>query len=159
VEIYQNPTAGAVKYNVPVNLTDDVKTYGAAFGLDYLFGKFNVSGNVSYNKISDIPTNFINTFNTPELRYNFGFGNKDIVKNVGFNVQYRWQEKFNWNSTFGSGEVPSFGTLDGQISLKVPSINSTFKIGGSNLLNKYYSTSFGNPMVGAMYYTSITFNP
>jgi outer membrane receptor protein involved in Fe transport len=159
VEIYQNPTAGAVKYNVPVNLTDDVKTYGAAFGLDYLFGKFNLSGNVSYNKISDIPTNFINTFNTPELRYNFGFGNKDIVKNVGFNLQYRWQEKFTWNSTFGSGDVPAFGTLDGQISLKVPSINSTLKFGGSNLLNKYYSTSFGNPMVGAIYYTSITFNP
>lgn len=159
VEIYQNPLATAVKFNVPVNLTDDVKTYGGAFGLDYVFGKYNLSGNVSYNKISDIPTNFINTFNTPEVRYNFGFGNREIVKNVGFNLQYRWQEKFTWNSTFGSGDVPAFGTLDGQISLKVPSINSTLKFGGSNLLNKYYSTSFGNPMVGAIYYTSITFNP
>jgi outer membrane receptor protein involved in Fe transport len=159
VEIYQNPTASAVKYNVPVNLTEDVKTYGAAFGLDYLLGKFNVNGNVSYNKISDIPSSFINTFNTPELRYNIGFGNKDIVKNIGFNVQYRWQEKFTWASTFGTGEVPAFGTLDGQVSFKIPSINSTLKFGGSNLLNKYYSTSFGNPMVGAMYYTSITFNP
>lgn len=159
VEIYQNPTSGAIKYNVPVNLTDDVKTYGGAVGLDYLFGNFNLSGNVSYNKISDIPTNFINTFNTPEIRYNFGFGNKEIVKNVGFNFQYRWQDKFNWNSTFGSGEVPAFGTLDGQFSFKIPSINSTLKVGGSNLLNKYYTTSFGNPMVGAIYYTSITFNP
>ncbi len=159
VEIYQNPLATAVKFNVPVNLTDDVKTYGGAFGLDYILGKYNLSGNVSYNKISDIPANFINTFNTPELRYNFGFGSREIFKNIGFNVQYRWQEKFTWNSTFGSGDVPAFGTLDGQVSFKVPSINSTIKFGGSNLLNKYYSTSFGNPLVGAVYYTSITFNP
>jgi outer membrane receptor protein involved in Fe transport len=159
VEIYQNPLATAVKFNVPVNLTEDVKTYGAAFGLDYILGKYNLSGNVSYNKISDIPANFINTFNTPELRYNFGFGNREIVKNVGFNLQYRWQERFTWNSTFGSGDVPAFGTLDGQVSFKIPSINSTLKFGGSNLLNKYYSTSFGNPLVGAVYYTSITFNP
>lgn len=159
VEIYQNPLATAVKFNVPVNLTEDVKTYGGAFGLDYILGKYNLSGNVSYNKISDIPANFINTFNTPELRYNFGFGNREIFKNVGFNLQYRWQEKFTWNSTFGSGDVPAFGTLDGQISFKIPSINSTLKFGGSNLLNKYYSTSFGNPLIGAVYYTSITFNP
>lgn len=159
VEIYQNPLATAVKFNVPVNLTEDVKTYGAAFGLDYILGKYNLSGNVSYNKISDIPANFINTFNTPELRYNFGLGNREVFKNVGFNVQYRWQEKFTWNSTFGSGDVPAFGTVDGQISFKIPSINSTLKFGGSNLLNKYYSTSFGNPLVGAVYYTSITFNP
>jgi outer membrane receptor protein involved in Fe transport len=159
VEIYQNPLATAVKFNVPVNLTEDVKTYGAAFGLDYILGKYNLSGNVSYNKISDIPANFINTFNTPELRYNFGLGNREVFKNVGFNVQYRWQDKFTWNSTFGSGDVPAFGTVDGQISFKIPSINSTLKFGGSNLLNKYYSTSFGNPLVGAVYYTSITFNP
>ena len=159
VEIYQNPLATAVKFNVPVNLTEDVKTYGGAFGLDYILGKYNLSGNVSYNKISDIPANFINTFNTPELRYNFGFGSREVFKNVGFNLQYRWQEKFTWNSTFGSGDVPAFGTLDGQVSFKIPSINSTLKFGGSNLLNKYYSTSFGNPLVGAVYYTSITFNP
>ncbi len=159
VELYQNPTSSAVKFNVPVNLADDVKTYGAAFGLDYIFGKFNASGNVSYNKISDIPTNFINTFNTPEVRYNLGVGNRELLKNLGFNVQYRWQDRFTWNSSFGSGDVPSFNTVDAQVSFKVPSINSILKIGGSNILNKYYSTSFGNPMVGAIYYTSISFNP
>ena len=159
VEIYQNPMATAVKFNVPVNLTDDVKTYGGAFGLDYMFGKFNATGNVSYNKINDIPAGFINTFNTPEIRCNLGLGSKEIVKNFGFNVQYRWQDKFTWSSTFGTGEVPAFKTVDAQVSLKVPSINSIVKIGGSNILNKYYSTSFGNPTVGAIYYTSISFNP
>jgi len=159
VELYQNPTTSAVKFNVPVNIVEDVKTYGAAFGLDYRMGTYNLNGNVSYNKISDIPANFLNSFNTPEIRFNAGVANQAVLKNVGYNIQYRWQEKFQWNSTFGSGEVPAFGTLDAQLSFKIPSINSVLKFGGSNILNKYYRTSFGNPLVGAIYYTSISFNP
>jgi hypothetical protein len=159
VELYQNPTTSAVKFNVPVNIVEDVKTYGAALGLDYRMGTYTLNGNLSYNKISDIPENFLNSFNTPEIRFNVGVANQAVLKNVGYNVQYRWQQKFEWNSTFGSGEVPAFGTLDAQLSFKIPSINSILKFGGSNILNKYYRTSFGNPLVGAIYYTSISFNP
>lgn len=162
-EVYQNPiatpTAPTVKFNVPVNVVGDVKTYGAALGLDYLVGKFNFSGNVSYNKISDLPANFINNFNTPEYRANVGMGSKEIFKNVGFNVQYRWQDTFNWSSTFSTGVVPAFSTVDAQINLKIPRVQSVIKVGGSNILNKYYSTSFGNPEVGAVYYVSFAFNP
>jgi outer membrane receptor protein involved in Fe transport len=159
VELYQNPTTTAVKFNVPVNIIEDVKTYGAAFGLDYVMGSYNFNGNISYNKISDIPDNFLNAYNTPKIRYNLGIGNREVLKNIGYNIQYRWQDKFMWNSTFGSGELPAFSTVDAQVSFKIPSINSVIKFGGSNILNKYYSTSFGNPMVGAIYYTSISFNP
>ncbi|MBC7417479.1 MAG: TonB-dependent receptor, partial [Pedobacter sp.] len=159
VDLYQNPTTGAVKFSVATNTPGNVKSYGGAFGLEYLVRKFNFSGNVSYNKLSQLPDNIINTFNTPEIRYNLGVGSKEIIKNVGFNVQYRWQDKFYWNSTFVSGAVPAFSTADAQLNLKVPSINSIFKIGGSNILNKYYITSYGNPDAGAIYYVSITFNP
>lgn len=162
-EVYQNPIPSpgkpTTKFNVPVNVTGEVKTYGGAFGVDYLVGKFNVSGNLSYNKISDLPANFINNFNTPEYRMNVGLGNKEIAKNIGFNVQYRWQDKFNWSSTFSTGVVPSFSTIDAQMNFKVPSVQSIIKIGGSNILNKYYSTSAGNPEVGAVYYVSFAFNP
>ncbi|MNY36814.1 hypothetical protein D3C86_1713240 [compost metagenome] len=144
---------------MPVNAKGKVDSYGAALGLDYLLGKFNLSGNVSYNEIGDLPDGYINDFNTPKMRYNLGFGNKEIIKNVGFNAAYRWQEKFYWNSSFSSGEVPAYGTIDAQVNLKVPSVNSMIKIGGSNLLNKYYFTSYGNPSVGALYYVSYTFNP
>ncbi len=167
VDLYQHPIPNSAlpvptmttKFSVPVNLAESLKSYGAALGLDYLIGKFNASGNVSFNKIGELPSNFINSFNTPEIRYNIGLGSKEIVKNFGFNVQYRWQDKFMWNSTFSSGEVPAFSTFDAQVNLKIPSVNSVFKVGGSNLLNKYYSTSFGNPTVGALYYVSFAFNP
>lgn len=163
VNVYQNqgtPTAPTfVKFGVPVNATGKVNTYGGAFGLDYVRGKYTFSGNVSYNKLNDLPADYNNDFNTPEIRYNLGISNREVFKNVGFNVNYRWQDKFVWFSSFAGGEVPSFGTIDAQVNLKVPSVNTVVKIGGSNILNKYYITSYGNPEVGAMYYVSLAFNP
>ena len=147
------------KFGVPVNAEGEVTSYGAALGLDYLVGKYNLSGNVSYNKIGDLPANYINDFNTPAVRYNLGIGNREIVKHVGFNLQYRWQGEFYWNSSFAAGTVPAFSTLDAQVNFKIPSVNSVIKVGGSNLLNKYYITSYGNPSSGAIYYVSYTFNP
>jgi len=159
VNVYQLNGTAFTKFGVPVNATGEVKTYGGAFGLDYVRGKYTFSGNVSYNKLSDLPANYQNDFNTPEIRYNLGISNREIFKNVGFNVNYRWQDKFNWLSSFAGGEVPAFGTVDAQVNLKVPSVQSVIKIGGSNILNKYYITSYGNPEVGAMYYISLAFNP
>lgn len=163
INVYQNqgtPTApNFVKFGVPVNASGKVKSYGGAFGLDYVKGKYTFSGNVSYNKLNDLPADYNNDFNTPEVRYNLGISNSNVFKNVGFNVNYRWQDKFTWFSSFAGGEVPAFGTVDAQMNFKVPSVNSVLKIGGSNVLNKYYITSYGNPSVGAMYYVSLAFNP
>ncbi|GAB1463496.1 TonB-dependent receptor domain-containing protein [Pedobacter sp.] len=159
VNVYQNQNGNFIKFGVPVNATGKVKTYGGAFGLDYVRGKYTFSGNVSYNKIGDLPAQYNNDFNTPTVRYNLGISNREIVKNIGFNVNYRWQDKFTWFSSFAGGEVPAFGTVDAQVNLKMPSVNSVLKIGVSNILNKYYITSYGNPEVGAMYYVSLAFNP
>lgn len=161
VNVYQQvgATNDFTKFGVPVNAEGTVTSYGAALGLDYVMGKYNVSGNVSYNQIGDLPVNYINDFNTPKVRFNLGLGNREIAKNVGFNLSYRWQDKFYWNSSFSAGEVPAFSTFDAQVNYKIPSVNSVIKLGGSNILNKYYITSYGNPASGAIYYLSYTFNP
>ena len=158
VEVFQQNGASFTKFGVPVNAAGDVSAYGAAFGLDYLVGKFNLSGNVSYNQIGDIPTTYVNDFNTPKVRYNLGISNRNVVKNVGMNVSYRWQDSFYWASSFASGAVPSFGTVDAQVNLKIPSVKGMIKIGASDILNKYYITSYGNPEMGGMYYIGFTFN-
>lgn len=158
VEVYQNNNGRFTRFGVPVNAAGEVTAYGAALGMDYRAGNFNLSGNLSYNEIGDIPVTYVNDFNTPTVRYNLGVANREVVKNVGFNVSYRWQDSFYWTSSFASGNVPSFGTVDAQINLKVPSVNSVIKIGASDLLNKYYTTSYGNPNMGGMYYVGFTFN-
>src|SRR5690606_34970314 len=55
VTLYR-PETGTGSYSVPVNARGDVNTYGAALGLDYLIGKYTVTGNVSYNDIGDLPS-------------------------------------------------------------------------------------------------------
>jgi outer membrane receptor protein involved in Fe transport len=158
VEVYQNNNGAFTKFGVPVNAEGQVTSYGGAFGLDYMIGQFNLNGNLSYNEIGDLPASYINDFNTPTIRYNLGVGNRNIGKNIGFNLSYRWQDSFYWTSSFSSGNVDSFGTMDAQINLKIPSVKSMLKIGGSNILNKYNITSYGNPAMGAMYYIGFTFN-
>lgn len=152
------PTNPAKTFSTVTNNPETVKSQGAALGLDYVYGKFNFTGNVSYNKLNDSNSALESEFNTPEYRFNIGVSNREIVKNVGFNAVYRWQDKFQWSSTFAAGEVPAFGTIDAQVSVKIPTYKSTIKFGGSNLLNKYYRTSFGNPQVGGMYYVSLLFD-
>ena len=158
VEVFQQNGTSFTKFGVPVNAEGNVTSYGTALGIDYLIGKYNLSGNISYNNIGDIPVTYVNDFNTPKVRYNLGVSNRNVVKNVGMNVSYRWQDSFYWNSSFASGDVPSFGTVDAQVNLKIPSVNGMIKIGASDLLNRYYITSYGNPEMGGMYYVGFTFN-
>lgn len=152
-------TLGAAKvFSTKVNNPDKVNSQGAAFGLDYITGKYNLTGNISYNHLKETNSALENEYNTPKYSFNLGAGNRELFKNVGANLSYRWQDSFRWSSTFVTGNVPAFGTLDGQISYKLPYYQSTIKLGGSNILNRYYRTSYGNPQVGAIYYVSLVFD-
>jgi outer membrane receptor protein involved in Fe transport len=146
-------------YSFVVNTSDNVNAIGWAMSFNYAIAKgFELSANVSSDQLNDVPSNVVTFFNTPKYRYNIGLGNGDLGKGVGFNLQWRWQDKVYWEGTFGTGEVPSFGTLDVQLSYKIPSIQSQLKIGGSNFLNDYYRSAFGNPNVGGLYYVSFGYN-
>jgi iron complex outermembrane receptor protein len=100
-------------------------------------------------------------FNTPEHKTNISFSNRKVTKDLGFNVTWRWQSEFLWQSSFtipANGMVPSYYTLDAQVSYRLSGIKSVLKIGGSNLLNKKYIQSLGGPNIGAMYYVSLTYD-
>jgi iron complex outermembrane receptor protein len=62
-----------------------------------------------------------------------------------------------WEAGFGAGEIPAYTTLDAHISYKVSAIKTEFKIGGSNILNDYYTTSFGSAQIGGLYYISLVY--
>ncbi len=64
----------------------------------------------------------------------------------------------NINMLLTGGDIPAYGTLDAQVSYKIPKIKSLIKLGASNLLNQYYSSAFGNPQIGGLYYLSFGFN-
>ncbi|MGJ7029525.1 TonB-dependent receptor domain-containing protein [Niabella hirudinis] len=149
----------STNYSFVTNTDVAVTSYGWGLGLEYRFrGGYVFGGNLSSDLLEDVPAGFISFFNTPKYRFNISLANENVVKNTGFNLVYRWQDKVNWEGTFGSGPVPAYGTLDGQVSYKMSRINTSIKLGASNLLNKYYSSAFGNPMVGGLYYISLGYN-
>lgn len=171
--LYEGPAApkqdfvdGTVEtalYGFDVNADGTVQTQGIGIGVEYSLPRgYTVGGNVSYNELLDqddlIEQGFRASFNTPEWKYNIKFANRKVVDNFGFSINYRWQDAFIWESAIGEGVIPAFGTLDAQVSYKVSSLKSILKLGGSNILNERYTTSFANPRIGAIYYISITFD-
>ncbi len=141
--------------------TDEpVSSIGWALGLDYMLPNgILFRSNIAYNKLLEgIESPGVEArFNTPDYRANLSIGHHQIIKNLGFNINFHWQNTFLWEASFGAGEIPEFITLDAHISYKVPAIKTMFKIGGSNILNNYYTSSFGSAQVGAMYYISLVY--
>ncbi len=147
------------RYRVYTNAKNKYNSYGSSLGVTYNFyKKYIVTGNVNYNKLSKNPNPdiFLTSFNTPEWIANVSFGNREIVKNVGFNVVWRWQDRVVWESTLANGEVPAYSTIDAQVNVRVPKLKSTVKVGGSNIYNKRYIQFAAGPTIGALYYASIT---
>jgi outer membrane receptor for ferrienterochelin and colicin len=146
-------------YSFVTNSSDDVKAIGWGISAEYKFYKnYVLNTNISGDQLSNVDPNLFTQYNTPKLRYNVGVSNANVYKNWGFGANYKWQDKFNWEGTFGTGDVPAYGTLDGFISYKFGGIKSLLKFGATNLYNKYYRSAFGNPQIGGMYYVSFGYN-
>jgi outer membrane receptor protein involved in Fe transport len=146
-------------YTFVTNSTNKVNAIGWGISAEYKFYKnYMLNTNVSGDQLDNSDPNLFTQYNTPKLRYNVGVSNSNVYKNWGFGANYRWQDKVNWQGTFGTGEIPAYGTLDGFISCKLESIKSLVKIGATNLYNKYYRSAFGNPQIGGTYYVSFGYN-
>ena len=151
------------RYGFDINATGQVESQGWAASADYsLEGGWAIGGNVAYNELISqedlLAQGFRASYNTPKYRFNLKLSNRKVTDRLGFNVNYRWQQAFLWESSFGVGIIPAFGTLDAQVTYKIPDWKSNIKLGASNLLNERYTTSFGNPSLGGIYYIQITFD-
>jgi len=150
-------------YQTYTNTDADVNSYGGSIGVSKkVFGGFDLGANYTYSKLDfdkvenpDFETNF----NTPEHKVKATFGNANVIKNLGFNIAWRWSDNYFWESTFGDGDVPAFHVLDAQISLRVPKfLKSSFKVGATNILADEYFTAFGTGLIGSQYYVGWTIN-
>ena len=147
------------RYRVFTNAKNSYRNYGSSLGVTYnVYKKFLLSGNINYNNIksNSTPDVFITAFNTPKWISNISFGNRQLTQNLGFNITWKWQDAFQWESPLANGRIPSYQTLDAQVSWKIPTLKSSIKIGGSNILNNRYIQYAAGPTIGALYYASIT---
>ncbi len=168
--VVQNKTGAAISqadtlagqiYSIPLNSTDKVKTYGFGVGMDYRLPRnFTIGFNVASDNLTDVPTNFVASFNAPKYKANASVGNTGFgkAKRLGFMVAYRWQDAFYYQGDLANGDLPPNQTLDAQISYKLPKTKSILKLGSTNLLNQYYYNAVGNSRIGGLYYVSFGYN-
>jgi iron complex outermembrane receptor protein len=156
-------------YRVSANSPDQVTTQGINIGLTYYFKKYySLLGNYSFNQLDRQGSTdpIIPAFNTPKNKFNLGISGRDIlgkiagmrIKNVGFNVNYKWVQGFLFEgSPQFTGSIPDYDMIDAQVNYRVPKIHSTFKLGASNLLNKQNYQTYGGPQIGRLTYFSILY--
>lgn len=155
-----NTVAAGSLYSLYNNSLENVNSMGAGLGFTYSLPRnFSINGSYSYATFDATETaDFRAGFNTPENKFNVGLSNRKLFNNFGFNVNFRWQEGFLWQSSYGTWNVPEFGVVDAQINYKLSSLRSMVKIGATNLGGSDYRTNLGAPFVGQMYYLSLTFD-
>jgi outer membrane receptor protein involved in Fe transport len=161
--VHQGTTsAPGTIYSPYRNSPEDVTSQGIGVGLTYNLPRaYSLTANYNWatfdSQQSDGST-FRAGFNTPKNKFSVGIGNRKVTKNFGFNLNFRWQEEFLWQSDFGDWIVPEFGVFDAMVSYRIPSIKTIAKLGGSNLFGGDYRTNLGGPFVGQQYYISLTFD-
>lgn len=159
----QNPdTEDEQRFQTTISTDFPVISYGWALGAEFRVGRAALlRGNVSYNEMQEIEDplpGFSPQFNTPRFKFNLGYGNRYITRRIGFNLNWRWQQSFLWESPFGTAMIPAYSMVDAHISLSIPNLKSFLKVGGSNILNAYYTTSFGSAQIGGLFYVSWTYD-
>jgi iron complex outermembrane recepter protein len=163
-----NQLVSAQAYRVAANATDKVTTQGFSLGASYYLWKYYaISGNYSWNKLNTATDDpIIPAFNTPEHKYNIGFAGRDIplnlgglrISNFGFSINYKWVDEFIFEgSPQFTGFIPSYDMLDAQINWRSNKINTTFKLGASNILDNQVFQTYGGPTVGRLAYFSVLY--
>lgn len=164
-----NPLIGNYTvYRVAANATEKVTTQGASIGINYYFLKnFALTANYSYNNLitgNDDP--IVPAFNTPKHKINIGINARDLstdlglfkLKNWGFGVNYKWIDGYIFEgSPQFTGYVPSYYLIDAAVSANFKKINTSVKLGASNLTDNRVFTAYGGPYIGRMAYISFVY--
>ncbi|RRB00834.1 TonB-dependent receptor [Larkinella rosea] len=151
-------------FQLYTNAADRVTAQGATLGLTYFVpGGFTIGGNGTWSdfNLKGANPNNIPAFNTPRYKTNVTVGNRNLAKNLGFNVAWHWQDAFDWVGSFNDlrpGKIQAYNLLDAQVTYRVPSLKTAVKLGASNLTNQYVVQAYGSPAVGGLYYVSLTFD-
>ncbi|WP_375415965.1 TonB-dependent receptor domain-containing protein [uncultured Hymenobacter sp.] len=152
--------ATQARYRLWTNSQTQVFNFGGALGLRCELPRGYLAGaNATYARLARTENGdgLEDGFNTPRWACNLSLGNERAYKNIGFGLNYRWQQGYYSQTFLVSGNVPAYATLDAQLTYALPAPDLRFKLGASNVLNQYYVSYLGGPSVGGLYYLSITY--
>jgi len=149
-------------FQVYTNTEAKISSYGVGAGLtSRIFGDYLVGLNYTWSKFdfdqSEDP-DYKAGFNTPEHKIKASVGNSNVFKNLGFNVNLRWNTEYYWESSFQDAMIPASTVLDAQINYAIPRLKSVIKIGGANIGGHEYTSAPGTGYIGSQYFASWTVN-
>lgn len=147
------------RYRLWTNSKSKIYNYGGSLGLKYRIDQtFTALTNVTYTKLdrTDDKDGLEDGFNTPEFNINGTLIAENIWKNLGTSVSARYQNNYDYVSFLVSGNVPAYWTMDAQVNYNFKKSGLTTKLGGTNILNRAYTSILGGPSIGGLYYLSLT---
>jgi outer membrane receptor protein involved in Fe transport len=156
---YLNDKQKQDRYRLWTNSKTVSSNYGSTLGISWeMPGSFRVGGNITFSKLdrTDQEDGLEDAFNTPTWIYNLTFGTPSLFNHFGFQVNYRRQSSYLWQSSLATGTVPAYSTTDAQIQYNSDKNKLSIKLGATNLLNRYYYSFIGGPAVGGLYYCTTT---
>ncbi len=157
-------------YRYSANSTNIVQTQGFSIGLNhYLWDNYLLAGNYSYNKLvkTDESDPIIPAFNTPTNKFNISLSGRDLsirlgnkaLRNLGFSTNYKWVQGFLFEgSPQFTGNIDTYDLLDVQANYFLKSINTTIKLGASNVLRNLHYETYGGPLIGRLIYFQLTYD-
>ena len=156
---YLNDKQKQDRYRLWTNSKTVSYNYGSTFGISCeMPEKFRLAGNITLAKLDrvDQKDGLEDGFNTPTWIYNLTIGNSSIFNHFGFQINYRRQSSYLWQSSLATGTVPAYSTTDAQVQYNSEKNKLSIKLGATNLLNRYYYSFIGGPAVGGFYYCTTT---
>ena len=158
--IVLNPTI----FRFSANALETTFTTGFSTRINFaLTDWLGFKGNYTWNRlVSDTDDPLIPAYNTPEHKFNLGLGANRMrignVSNINWGFDFRWIESYEFiSSPQFSGIIPAQYFVSGQIGKDFPKLKSSFKLAGSNLLNRRQNGLFGAPAIGRFVYASWSF--
>ncbi|WP_372746508.1 TonB-dependent receptor domain-containing protein [Lutibacter sp.] len=150
-------------FQVYTNSKADIASYGGSLGVESrIFEGYTVGLNYTYAKFDfdqSSDPDYEAGFNTPEHKVKFSIGNENLIEDLGFNINVRWNDEYLWESSFADAIIEARTVVDAQVNYTVDKWKSIFKVGGANLGGKEYASAPGTGKIGSQFFVSWTVNP
>jgi outer membrane receptor for ferrienterochelin and colicin len=154
-------TNGTRIIQIAANVDQQVESQGAGLTLSYAFAPaLTVNGNYSYNDLltKTFKEGTQSFFNTPRHKFNLGVDGQLLDRALSYNVNYRWVERFLYESTFATGAVPMAQAVDAQVGYTLKSLHTTLQVGATNLFDAPNLQVYGAPSYGRLGYFGLLFD-
>lgn len=148
------------RIHVYSNSSSTVIAQGIAMDLRYVSGNFFTGLNGTWsNLISDSNDPIVPGYNTAPFKFNFEWGNRELITDLGFKFNYKYRAAHDWESSFLDGRIDSYARLDFQFNLKLVKLRSMLKFGVTNFGIETHNDIYGGPNIGSIVFASLTYDP